>query len=631
MCGIIGFIGTDVNTADVLQRMTEVMSHRGPDDFGYRLGEGYGFGHRRLSVIDLSPAGHQPMSNEDGTIWVTHNGEIYNFVELRKELEKRGHRFKSNTDTEVIIHSYEEYGEKCVERFNGMFAFGIWDERERKLFLARDRLGKKPLHYAHLPNGFIFASQIKSILRHPRVKREVDLDALGYYLTMGYIPAPLSIVKGLSKLPGGHFLVYQGNNIRIEKYWDVEYSSEQGVQGDEESHVEKLKELLKDSVKIRLISDVPLGVFLSGGIDSSLILGLASQFSSKPVKAFSIGFREDSYNELQYAKRVSEHFGAEHHEFMVTPETLNGILPEIMEFFDEPVADPSFLPTYLLSKLTREYVTVALGGDGADEDFGGYVTHKNARYAEIYRRLPGFLRKNFIEPMIWSLPASFEYMSFDYTAKVFIAGIQYPVEIANLLWLGVFTPVECCRLSPSHFGQSMLEAKLKDVGRDYLMTHSDLSALNKILYLDTKYFLQDDLLVKVDLMSMAHSLEVRAPFLDYRLVEYTAKMPSHFKVRGRTSKYIFKKVANDILPSDIIHRKKQGFSVPVAQWLQKGEGLTLIRDVLHNGHFVKAGFFNYDYISELLEQHTNQRINNWKKLWALLILELWYRKYISNQ
>ena len=621
MCGICGYIGLD--DKELLKKMMSAISHRGPDDFGHYFGEKIALGHLRLSVIDLSPRGHQPMANEDSTIWITYNGEIYNYKELKKELESK-HHFKSDTDTEVVIHAYEEWGIDCLKKFNGMFVFGLLDIQNRQFLLVRDRMGIKPLHYVYIDNKLFFASELKALLKIDGIDKEIDRGSLNYYLMLGYVPSPKSIIKGFSKLPSGHYLLFKDGKTTINKYWELKYEPKN--QGDKlEDCCQQIRFLLADAVKKRLMSDVPLGIFLSGGIDSSALLGLASKFSSSPVKTFSIGFKEDSFNELRYARLAASHFGAEHQQFILEYKLLYQMLPEILNFFDEPVADPSFLPTYLLSKLTREHVTVALGGDGCDELFGGYVTHQNVSLAYAYQKLPSFIKSRLFEPVIKHLPMSYNYMSLDFKAKGFARGIRYPIEVANLLWLGVFSPQECNRLIKGRVEQSTYESLLFDLTED-CSKEDKIALLDKILYLDMRFFLQDDLLSKVDLMSMAHALEVRVPFLDYRLVELIAKLPANLKVKAFTTKYILKRALSDLLPKEILYRKKQGFSVPVAEWLQKDEVKDFVLDVFHREKIEKEGFFDSGYISKLLQDHFKKKANNWKQIWALLIFELWLEK-----
>ncbi|MBN3038352.1 MAG: asparagine synthase (glutamine-hydrolyzing) [Candidatus Omnitrophica bacterium] len=628
MCGFVGFVGHHDDR--LLERMNARIAHRGPDDVGYFSRDNVNLGHRRLSVLDLSSAGHQPMSNEDGTIWLAYNGEIYNFRQLREILLKKGHKFKSRSDTETIIHGYEEWGIEIIKKLNGMFAFAIYDSVKKKVILARDRIGEKPLFYAQVGKHFYFASEIQALLQVDELKAEVDRQSLIYYLMLGYIPFPNSIIKGIFKLPASHYLEYKDAEVKVSRYWEITYSPKEQKPLREEFYCQRVRSLFEESVKNRLIADVPLGVFLSGGIDSSLVLAFASKNSSQPVKAFSIGFSEDTFNELKYAKQVAEHCGAKHYEFILKYDALYKILPEIMGFFGEPVADPSFLPTYLLAKLTRQYVTVALGGDGCDESFAGYVTHKNVDLANMYFRLPHFL-KNATKRAVDLLPVSHKYMSFDFKAKGFISGMDHHPIWANFLWLGAFSPPETMQMLKKEYKHQFLLDRLKSLGSTYLREHENISLLDKILFFDMRYFLQDDLLVKTDLMSMAHALEVRAPFLDYDLLDFVTRMPSKLKVKGAATKYILKKAMSDMLPAAILKRKKQGFSIPVAEWLSKPDVWEFVQEVFNKEKIEREGFFDYQSIDNLLKEHIAKKRNNWRKIWALLIFELWFERNIKGR
>jgi asparagine synthase (glutamine-hydrolysing) len=636
MCGIIGFLTSKAqNIPDygVLREMRESLFHRGPDDLGEytrALDEGgpfVFFGHRRLSIIDLS-GGHQPLSNENETVWVVFNGEIYNFRELRSRLENLGHRFKTNSDTEVIAHAYEEYKENCFKYFNGMFAIGIWDEKQNRLILARDRLGKKPLYYSLINETFIFASELKAIMAYPSFPRKVDPVSFMKYLFFEFIPCPHTIFKDANKIPAASYLIWDKKGIEVRQYWSP-FESQRGEKSLPEAEAGlRMMELLKESVKRRLISDVPLGVFLSGGIDSSAITAFAQQEVPGKIKTFSIGFEDPSFDESKYASLASKYIGTEHHEQMMTPADLLNIVPTLPDILDEPMADASILPTYLLSKFTRGHVTVALGGDGGDELFAGYPTylaHKLAGYYECF--LGAF------HPMVVRLanllPVSDDNISFDFKVKKFLSGIGYPNGIRNSVWLGSFPIQENEKVLSPEFRQRFNRDQLLE---DILLYGEECpyeDQITKLQYLDMRLYLQESILVKVDRASMACSLEVRAPFLDCELVEFVMGLPSQYKLKGTTSKYILKKALKKYLPDSIIHRKKKGFGVPIAKWV-KGELKELFSDFLSTDRVKREGFLNPEYVTLLLQDHLTNKKDNRKQLWTLLVWELWMNRYCAS-
>jgi asparagine synthase (glutamine-hydrolysing) len=636
MCGIIGFLTSKAqNIPDygVLREMRESLFHRGPDDLGEytrALDEGgpfVFFGHRRLSIIDLS-GGHQPLSNENETVWVVFNGEIYNFRELRSRLENLGHRFKTNSDTEVIAHAYEEYKENCFKYFNGMFAIGIWDEKQNRLILARDRLGKKPLYYSLINETFIFASELKAIMAYPSFPRKVDPVSFMKYLFFEFIPCPHTIFKDANKIPAASYLIWDKKGIEVRQYWSP-FESQRGEKSLPEAEAGlRMMELLKESVKRRLISDVPLGVFLSGGIDSSAITAFAQQEVPGKIKTFSIGFEDPSFDESKYASLASKYIGTEHHEQMMTPADLLNIVPTLPDILDEPMADASILPTYLLSKFTRGHVTVALGGDGGDELFAGYPTylaHKLAGYYECF--LGAF------HPMVVRLanllPVSDDNISFDFKVKKFLSGIGYPNGIRNSVWLGSFPIQENEKVLSPEFRQRFNRDQLLE---DILLYGEECpyeDQITKLQYLDMRLYLQESILVKVDRASMACSLEVRAPFLDCELVEFVMGLPSQYKLKGTTSKYILKKALKKYLPDSIIHRKKKGFGVPIAKWV-KGELRDFFSDFLSTDRVKREGFLNPEYVTLLLQDHLTNKKDNRKQLWTLLVWELWMNRYCAS-
>ncbi len=633
MCGILGFLthkAVDIPDLEVLRGMRDTLIHRGPDDSGEFIrplddgGPFVFFGHRRLSIIDLT-GGHQPLSNENGKIWVTFNGEIYNFQELKNRLEGLGHQFQTNSDTEVIAHAYEQYGENCVRHFNGMFAIGIWDESRKKLFLARDRLGKKPLYYSVTNDTFLFASELKAFLAYPCFSRKVDPLSFMKYLFFEYVPSPHTIFSDARKLPPASYLIWQKGGVEIKEYWSP-FDSENKEKNLSETEVElRMIELLRQSVKRRLISDVPLGVFLSGGIDSSAITAFAQEEARGKIKTFSIGFEDPSFDESKYACLASKYLGTDHHEQTMTPADLLNLVPNLPDILDEPMADASILPTYLLSKFTRRYVTVALGGDGGDELFAGYPTYLAHKFARPYELVLGNLHP--IVSLLGNLlPVSDDNISFDFKVKKFLSGIGYPDGIRNSVWLGSFSFPELKKvLSPdmnTQFNQARLAEEITSYEKGYLL--KDKTTL--LQYLDLKLYLQDDILVKMDRASMACSLEVRAPFLDHELVEFIMNLPSSLKLRRFTTKYILKKAIKKFLPKEVIQRSKKGFGVPIAKWV-KGPLRDLFGDLLGYDRIRKEGFLNPDYVTALFQDHLLNKRDNRKQLWTLLVWELWVNRY----
>jgi len=633
MCGIVGFItfkARDIPDDGLLRQMRESLSHRGPDDRGEYvrpIDDGGPFvylGHRRLSIIDLG-GGHQPLSNEDGTVWVVFNGEIYNFRDLRGELEARGHQFQTHSDTEVIVHSYEEYGEECFRRFNGMFGIGIWDERRGRLVLARDRMGKKPLYYCLTNETFIFASELKAILTYPDFRRKVNPLSLMKYLFYEFVPSPHTIFDEAKKLPSASYLILRSGSVEVIEYWSP-FSLGRMRESISESEAEvRMMELLKRAVRRRLISDVPLGVFLSGGIDSSAITALAQNEVSGKVKTFSIGFEDPSFDESKYASLVSKFLRTEHYEQRMTPSDLLHIVPNLPDILDEPMADASILPTYLLSKFTRGHVTVALGGDGGDELFAGYPTYLAHKLAFQYERFLGNLHPifTFLGDL---LPVSDDNISFDFKVKRFLSGIRYPDSIRNSVWLGSFSFPDIENvISPEMKGQFNPNRLVEEIS-SYEKRLDPKDRTTVLQYLDLKLYLQESILVKVDRASMACSLEVRAPFLDHELVEFVMGLPAELKLKRFTSKYVLKKAMKPFLPKEVIERKKKGFGVPIAKWV-KGPLRELFEELLLPDRIRREGFLNPDYVTTLLQDHLMNKKDNRKQLWTLLVWELWVHHY----
>jgi len=627
ICGIYSFNQLRATDQELIRQMCEVMVHRGPDDEGFYFDKKVALGMRRLSIIDLV-TGHQPIHNEDKSIWIIYNGEIYNFPELKSQLIKKGHKFYTNTDTEVIVHLYEEEEEEVVNKLNGMFSIAIWDKKKGKLLLVRDRLGIKPLHYLELNNQFIFSSEIKSILQ-TNYQREIDFDALSQFFTFEYIPAPKTIFKGIKKLLPGHMIIVQDNKIKIKSYWDIKYEYNPKNIKDEDYYTEEIYQRLKESVSKRLISNVPLGVFLSGGIDSSTITALMSKVADSKIKTFSIGFEEKSFNELNYAKKVANYFQTDHQEFVVKSNTVKELVPILMEYLDEPLADASIIPTYIISKLARKYVTVALAGDGGDELFAGYDTYKAYQVARYYRKVPKFIRDRIIYKIVSSLPASQKRLSFEFKAKKFISGIDYPPEIANYIWWGAYNPLEKERLFSNEL-KSLINEELFSPVFLHLKNHQPDNMLNRLGYLDLKLYLQDGLLVKVDRMSMANSLEIRVPFLDHTFVEFATSIPYCLKLKGLTTKYILKKTIQPFLPAEVLKRKKIGLDIPLGVWI-KNELKDFVLDILSQEELKKHCFFNYSYIEKILKEHFSGAHNHRQLLWPLIIFQFWYNRYIDGR
>ncbi len=627
MCGIAGIFNLDRERSvnqNVLRSMCNAIRHRGPDDEGFYVDRNFGMGMRRLSIIDLD-GGRQPIKNEDGTVWMVFNGEIYNFKELKRELSRNGHLFRSNSDGEVVVHLYEEYGDSFVQHLNGMFAIALWDKRNKRLILVRDRLGIKPLYYSQSKHGIIFGSELKTILCEPACEKEIDLQALHDYLAFNYIPGPKTIFRGIKKLLPGNILTVQGLRVSLASYWDVNFKGEPTPRLSEEDYATHLYQLLKEAVQSHLVSDVPLGVFLSGGLDSSAIVALMAQVSNQPIKTFSIGFEQKSFNELPFARQVAQRFSTDHHELVIRPDTVN-LLPRLIESFDEPFADSSAIPVYYVSQLARTHVKTVLSGEGGDEVFAGYETYSAAKVAHLYRKLPGLLKKSILPAVVRHLPVSHKKVSFDYKAKRFIEGALLPPEKGHFWWKVIFSEDAKRKLYRIENGQ--IEDSFH-VFRDYFSSCTSEDLLARLQYVDTKVYLPDDILVKTDRMSMANSLEVRVPFLDHRIVDWAAQIPSHLKLNGLSKKYILKKVMSSHLPKEIIQGKKRGFNVPVPGWL-RGELREMVGDVLSPSRIQSLGFFNANYISRMIEDHQAMRVDYSRNIWGLLIFALWHDTYMRE-
>lgn len=626
MCGIVGFINSERNrpaSESIIREMAGAIRHRGPDDEGFYISQNVALGMRRLSIIDLA-TGHQPISNEDGTVWVVFNGEIYNFQPLRERLLALGHKLQTSSDTEVLVHLYEEYGDDLVTHLNGMFAFAIWDTKRERLLIARDRMGEKPLYFTQLPDQtLIFGSELKAVVTHPLVEQRLDRRALRKYLQYEFVPSPHSMIDGVMKLQPGHRLIFERNRWRTERYWDLRYETDR-LKMDEEEAAEELRQRLRESVRLRLISDVPLGVLLSGGIDSSSVAALACETARGRVRTFSIAFAEKSFDESDYARMVAGRLGTEHFEHRFTEREMLEIVPEIPRLLDEPLGDGSLIPTFLLSRFTRKHVTVALGGDGGDELLAGYPTYFAHRYAEIYQKVPRFLRRFLIEPAIRHLPVSTANLSFDFKARRFIEGAARPLGLRHTIWMGSFDPWQQRQLLAPDIIEEWPDERIYDEIAPYNNPAfmPGIDPVEKMMKLDAGHYLAEDVLFKVDRASMAASLETRAPFLDHTLIEFIARLPLDLKLRGRNGKYILKRAMADQLPEQIINRPKKGFGMPVARWI-KGELRTLVRDTLAPDRLRRRGLFNPDYVARLLDEHEKGLADHRKLIWTLLMFEMW--------
>lgn len=626
MCGIAGFISKEKNLPMaereiLLDKMCRVITHRGPDEQGTIVKDKAALGMRRLSIIDLK-SGQQPIFDCSQNLAIVFNGEIYNYQSLKKDLESRGHKFKTSSDTETIVHAYEEFGADCVKYLRGMFAFAIYDFAQESLFIARDRVGKKPLFYSLTANGdFVFGSELKVLLEHGEISKEIDYSALDAYLTFGYVPEEFCIFKNVHKLAPGHFLASKNGEIKTRKYWDFDYSKKSEVKTEAE-YIEILREKIREAVKIRLISEVPLGAFLSGGVDSSSIVGMMSEVSETPVKTFSIGFNEDSFDELKYARVAAKHFNTEHHEFIVTPDLVE-IVDDLVWHFDEPFADSSALPTFMVSKMARDFVTVVLSGDGGDELFAGYTRYVTDKKRSGFANLPKALRSGILQPLSEAMPHGAKGKNFLYNTSL-DAVDRYIDSVSH------FGKLKKREL----YGKVLRENLNGDLGKaasiykDLAESVRSENAVDRLLYLDSKTYLPSDILTKVDRMTMATSLEARVPLLDHELIEFVQTIPAELKLKGTETKYIFKKAMEGIVPHEILYREKQGFGVPVNEWINS-KLKDKIHGILSERKTVERGYFEPRYIKVLLDEHAANRRDHSHALWILWMLELWHRKFVD--
>ena len=632
MCGITGATwtsGGDALDRGILDRMTDVLKHRGPDGRGTHLeqaddGSGVALGHRRLSIIDLA-GGKQPLSNEDGTVWITFNGEIYNYRELRADLEAAGHRFRTDSDTETIVHLYEQFGDKCLDKLRGMFAFAVWDRRRRRLLLARDRLGQKPLVYREEPGRLLFASEIKALLQVPGVPREVDPLAIDEYLTYLYVPHPRTMFRGIHKLPPGHCAVYENGKLSITRYWNPDLNFESS---DSQAELrERLAATLDDSVRLRLRSDVPLGAFLSGGIDSTAIVGLMQRHSAQPTKTYTIGFPVADYNESEFALAAAEHLGTDHHESIVEPESI-GVLPTLTWHFDEPFGDSSAIPTYYVSQVTRRHVTVALTGDGGDELFAGYPRYRTVAGLGAFDRLPRPIRRLMTGPLRNLLGAGNREDSLARRLRFRLGILREPHDRRYMNWVATFHDQRrhaiysndlAAKLEssdpPGFVAEAMGRCSRRAVGQQAMLT-------------DLQTYLPCDLLAKVDITSMAHGLECRSPFLDHEVVELALSIPYRHMVRGRETKPMLTSTFADLIPPSLRTRDKMGFRIPLDHWF-RNDLRAYARETLLGQASLSRGYFRRQAVEDLLEEHTSGRWNHGDRIWTLLCLEMWHRTFID--
>lgn len=604
--------------------MARALTPRGPDSEGFFGAGNVGLGVRRLAIVDVA-GGDQPLTNEDGEVVVVCNGEIYNSPELRVRLSDRGHRFRTGSDCEVIVHAYEEYGDAFVKQLNGMFALALWDNRRQRMVLARDRMGIKPLYYTHDQGRLLFASEAKALLAYPGFRPRLDLVSLSHYLTYDYVPTPRSIFAGVKKLRPGHVLIVEDGLSREECYWELELT-ERRTSASVSDMADELWAALRESVAMELMSDVPLGVFLSGGIDSSSVAAAMTDLGAE-VRTFSIGFRESSFDESSYSRRVAEYLGTRHEQLELEPELMPRLVPAVADFLDEPFADPSVIPTYLLSRFARQGVTVALGGDGGDELFGGYPMLQAHRLAGYYQRLPLPLRRSLIPGIASKLPVSHGNFNLEVKAKRFLSAADYPAAERHHLWLAAFSEEgKAALLQDEVLAELAKAAETHGPLQEHMSHCSGLAQLNQILYLDMKMYLEGDILPKVDRASMSCSLEVRVPLLNAKLLELMLHAPLNLKLRGLTRKYLLRRAVAGRLPKDIIKRPKKGFGIPVAAWL-RSDLRPMLLEYLSPPRLASQGLFNSEYVARLIEDHLAQRKDNRKPLWTLLMFQLWHERY----
>jgi asparagine synthase (glutamine-hydrolysing) len=623
ICGVYDYKSQRLVDRQILYDMLQAIRHRGPDDEGVYIDNDLALGMRRLSIIDLV-GGKQPICNEDGSVVVVFNGEIYNYRELAEQLRRRGHTLETASDTEVIVHLYEDLGEDCVRELRGMFAFAVWDSRRRRLFLARDRLGIKPLYYTLSGDRLVFGSEIKAILQHPEVQARLDMVGLGHFLSLKYVPAPQTMFADILALPPAHTLTCDRDGTRLRSYWDLSFSNNHNGLLSEEAYAEQLEELLRESVKIHLMSDVPFGAFLSGGVDSSTIVALMSQFLDQPVKTFSVGFEGDgeTFSELPYARLVAKQYQTDHHEVFIYPQDLIDLAEKVVWHLDQPIADQASLANYMVSELAARHVKMVLTGEGGDELFAGYARYAGERFSPVFQHVPG-LAKTLMRATSAHVPGLRR-------PKIALFALCEPDEATRLAsWFPLFNHEMKASLLSAALKEELNGSSAEHVFADHLTRTDARDPLSRMLYVDTKLWLPDDLLARGDKTSMAASLEARVPLLDHKLVEFAAGLPPHLKLRRLTRKYLLKKVSRAWLPAQIIDRKKQGFPMPISVWFRK-EARSFVRDLLSPAIVQRRGLFNPGYVETLLDQHEAGLADHGPLLWGLLSVELWHRLFIDR-
>ncbi|CAB1084230.1 hypothetical protein JY97_08030 [Alkalispirochaeta odontotermitis] len=645
MCGIVGFRARDnfQNLKEMLPAACASLAHRGPDDTGLFFDEraGVGLAHRRLSIIDLSRAGHQPMKSDDGQVHISYNGEIYNFKEIGKRLEALGHKLHSATDTEVVLKAYIQWGTDCLDKFIGMFAFAIWDNRQQILFLARDRLGIKPLYY-HLSDNqttLLYASELKALMAVGGFAKEVEPESIPLFLHYQYIPSPRTIFKNTFKLLPGHFLIYNGDNVKTKEYWSLPDLpvNESGPEPNEEECLQQLDTLLTEAVSDRLISDVPLGALLSGGIDSSVVVALMQKVSANPARTFSIGFKEQGYNEAPWAAKIARHLKTEHTELYVSAQDALDVIPRLPDFYDEPFADSSSIPTYLVSHLTRQKVTVALSGDGGDEQFAGYVRYWSTQaMADGFHRFPLPLKKA-LARMLASIPAPWvekcyrpchRFLPQRLRVANFPDKWQKLIKLMDQTRISELYRMTICLWSAQEISDILFKELPKSRYEEAFEETVDWPLLTRLMRVDQQTYLPDAMLTKVDRASMATSLEVRVPLLDHRVVEFSAALPESFKYRNGTGKYLLKKLLAKYLPPELFERPKMGFGIPIDLWLRL-ELKELLLDYLSAERLDREGLFNSTLVEKKIKEHLSGRTNHQYRLWSLLMWQMWRERWLG--
>jgi asparagine synthase (glutamine-hydrolysing) len=622
ICGIYEYAGRESVDTSVLTTMLDAIAHRGPDDSGVHVDEVVGLASRRLSIIDLE-RGRQPISNEDGTVVVVYNGETYNYVELAEGLQRRGHVLSTASDTETIVHLYEEAGSDVMLRLRGMFAFALWDARRRRLLLARDRLGIKPLYYADGDGRLVFGSEIKAILQHPAVLRRPNLEALSHFLSLKYVPAPETMFEGIKALPPAHALVCDERGVQVWPYWDISFARNGTLEGSEEDHAKRLEELLREAVRMHLVSDVPFGAFLSGGVDSSTVVALMSEFLDEPVRTFSVGFEGDgaSFSELPYARLVANRYETDHHEIFINGRDLARLAEDVVWHLDQPLGDEASLANYVVAKLAARHVKMVLTGEGGDELFAGYARYAGERFAPLFQPIPAAV-KSLVLAASSRVPGLRR-------PKLALYALCQPDETTRLVsWFPLFNDEMKAQLLSARLQRQLDGVSAKNVFARELARTDATDVLSRMLYVDTKLWLPDDLLARGDKTSMAVSLEARVPLLDHKLVEFAASLPPGLKLRRLTRKYLLKKVTARWLPREITERPKKGFPIPTAVWF-RGEARPFVRDILSRAAIRRRGLFDGAYVDRLLAEHEARAANHAALIWGLLNVELWYRLFID--